>query len=133
MIELLAIPYTKSHKIQNVKFLILHTMYVLLVLAIWGGGQNLLQLLVGKRGGGFKVIFFPYGSPLQISCKNSNKSGENKNLYIWKRASLIACNSSTIYVKSGQKSENKRNLGTKQYVAITQWRKISKEYWFFHF
>ena len=26
--------YTKSHKIQNVKFLILHTMYVVLVLAI---------------------------------------------------------------------------------------------------
>ena len=27
--------------------------------------------------------------------------------------------------KCGQKSENKCNLGTKQYVAITQWRKIS--------
>ena len=35
------------------------------------------------------------------------------------------------YFKCGQKSKNKCNLGTKQYLAITQWRKISKEYWLF--
>ena len=52
-----------------------------------------MQLLGGKRGGGFKVIFFPYGSPLQISCKNSNKSGENKNRYIYGREPAYICGS----------------------------------------